>query len=490
MKLTEADIVISAISSEYEISRDNRGNAYLSDDSKGNNRTHIVGGRICNTIFRKAAKKVSTQVSDEYIKYISEVIRENAETSDARIEVYGRFFRKNDIVTIDVCDKDVNRIVLEDGQVRIQSTGELTNFCQAQYSLPYVLPDKTPIIDLIADYLNISKADQLVLICFITFVICHPKTAEVSTPILCLIGGQGTGKSSLCRLFRQLIDPSEIGIQKLPRNSEQLALMAQNANILFFDNVRNLSPDISDSLCATSTGGKLSSRKLYTNGEEYLLSFKAAVVINGIYPFINQPDLADRCITINPTEIPPSKRRTEADINESFEKDATQIMAGLLKLSALAIQKFAEAQVKSPSRMLDFCRWIAAVELAFIEITTEEYKSVKVGDIQQFYTENQERLTLDNLLENELASAIFDLANSNKIPFKGTPAQLLAQLNSDRSNTYMSAHQWPNNPIALSKRLVPLLPALRKHDIEIALTRGKERRINISVTDKHPNYPY
>ena len=154
------------------------------------------------------------------------------------------------------------------------------------------------------------------------------------------------------------------------------------------------------------------------------------------------------------------------------------------------IQKFAEAQVKSPSRMLDFCRWIAAVELAFIEITTEEYKSVKVGDIQQFYTENQERLTLDNLLENELASAIFDLANSNKIPFKGTPAQLLAQLNSDRSNTYMSAHQWPNNPIALSKRLVPLLPALRKHDIEIALTRGKERRINISVTDKHPNYPY
>jgi hypothetical protein len=234
----------------------------------------------------------------------------------------------------------------------------------------------------------------------------------------------------------------------------------------------------------------LSSRKLYTNGEQHLLSFKTAVVINGIHPFINQPDLADRCITIHPIEIAPSERRTEADINKSFEEDASQIVAGLLQLSALAIQKFAEAEVNSPSRMLDFCRWIAAIELAFAELITTDYSSIKIGDIQQFYTENQERLTLDNLLENELASAIFDLANSNKIPFKGTPAQLLVQLNSDRSNTYMSAHQWPNNPIALSKRLVPLLPALRKQEIEIELTRGKERRINISVTDKHPNYPY
>lgn len=490
MSKNNTDLIVSAITTTYKVIKGNGGNTYLLDSTLGNTCALKIGSSASNALMRNIAKENSTRVSSDEIKYINEVIKEESEAKDERTEVYSRFCRSEDVVIIDAGDKCASRIVIKSGGVEVQASGELTNFYQAPYALPYILPYKTPLLYYISTFLNMSPADELLLICWITFVICHPKTAGVSTPILCLIGGQGTGKSSLCRLLRQLIDPSEIGIQKLPRNSEQLALMAQNANILIFDNVRSLSPDISDSLCATSTGGKLASRKLYTNGEEHLLSFKTAVVINGIHSFINQPDLADRCITIHPNEIPPSSRRTEADINKEFIEAAPMIVAGLLKLSAIAMQKFAEAEVKTPLRMLDFCQWIAAIELALIELPSAEYSHITVGDIQQYYSDNQATLTLDNLLENDLAAAIFDMSNSNKMPFTGTPAKLLSELNNDRTSCFLPAHQWPNNPIALSKRLVPLLPALVKHGIKIELTRGKERKVTISLTDQHPNYLY
>jgi energy-coupling factor transporter ATP-binding protein EcfA2 len=489
MKQNDINTVVCAISSKYKLFNDDRGNSTLVDNHKGNTRVHIIGGKICNAIIRNAAKRLSLRCSNDDIKQINDIIAEEIEAKNESIKVYSQFLRTHATVTIDVCDKDINRIVLNNGQVRIQASNEDTNFIQQHYALPYILPSEMQCIDHISAFLNMNHADQLLLICWITFIICNPKTAGVSTPILCLIGGQGTGKSSLCRLLRQLIDPSELGIQKLPRTSEQLALMADNANILFFDNVRNLSSDISDSLCATSTGGKLSSRKLYTNSEEHLLSFKTAVVINGIHPFIAEPDLADRCITIHPKGIAAEERRTEADINAIFAEDAPFIIAGLLNLSAITLQKLGDAKTISPSRMLDFCHWIASVELALSEMNTD-YSSVEVGEIQRYYAENQERLTLDNLLENELASAIVDMSNSDDMEFSGTPAQLLQRLNCDRPNRYLSAQQWPNNPIALSKRLTPLIPALAKLGIVVELTRGKKRKVTISLTEKHSNYHY
>jgi hypothetical protein len=123
--------------------------------------------------------------------------------------------------------------------------------------------------------------------------------------------------------------------------------------------------------------------------------------------------------------------------------------------------------------MLDFVYWLAAME---------KVDGVPAGVYQAEYSNLLNQGQLDSLQENLLASEVLDFAKQFKgTEWCGTPAELLIQLTLQASVQTQRSREWPQNSIALSKRLKPLAAGLMTQGISLEFTRGKERMITVKM---------
>lgn len=395
-----------------------------------------------------------------------------AEMTGNVTNIWYRVAPVTDGIEIDLCRDDDIRIRITAGKVETIREGSHVVFTRSSTTLPMALPAERGDIELVKKYLNLSHQDRVLLIAWLTYILAHPKTLSTVYPILHLKGGQGSGKSLLCKVIMMLIDPSNIGIRMMPKNERDFAVAAQNSHLLCFDNVRAFAPIIADLLCVASSGGSISSRQLYTDSEQIALNLHSALVLNGIHEFIDQPDLAQRCLTLEMTPLSDDKRRSDRDIIGEFEGDLPSILRGLFDLIARILEVLPNAEVTNPERLFDFSKWLAAMEKA---------DSVPAGVYQSLFSQTLKESQLDCLMDNVLASELVDFSQHLSEPWHGTPAELLAELNRNVNPGTARSRDWPQNPIALSKRLKPLQTGLLSQGIHINFGRGKHRTINISL---------
>ena len=164
-------------------------------------------------------------------------------------------------------------------------------------------------------------------------------------------------------MLKRILDPHSVVVQMLPTNVKDLAIISQSAHVQVFDNVRDLSHSLADALCVNATGGYLSNRKLYTDDAQSVLHLHGAVVLNSIHDFVSQPDLAQRCLLLQTVPLSGDDRRSEAQVFADFEADLPEIMRGLFDLIAQVFVHLPSAKVVHPERMIEFVRWLAAMEV-------------------------------------------------------------------------------------------------------------------------------
>lgn len=366
----------------------------------------------------------------------------------------------------------------QDQRVRVTADGvsvlqrdSVTVFQKSPHSLPLPTPSSKPEWDLVKQYINLPEEHILALIAWLTYTMVTPKAQGKKYVFLVVQGNQGTGKSLLCRLLQRLIDPSVLELQAFPTNSRDLPVILNGNHLAVFDNVRSFSSTVSDQLCTASTGGTIGSRAMYTNNRIHTQTLHGALVFNGIHGFVVQSDLAQRCLTVHTQQFQDDARKTEAELLENFENDLPDLYAGLLDLSSKAMGFLPQAEVTHPERMLEFCRWISAVELAM---------ALKPGEIQATYSNILNDTQLDTLMESSLASAVLRLiSDTPKDIWEGTPQELLSELEEGMPSRSLYARDWPQNPIQLSKRLEGLRASLESQGILIERERSKVRKIII-----------
>jgi hypothetical protein len=129
------------------------------------------------------------------------------------------------------------------------------------------VPTKGGSIDQLRSFLNVaSDVDFVLLACWILAALCD----KGPYPVLVLRGEQGTAKSSLCEVVRELIDPNTAPLRALPRDERDLFIAASKGQVQAFDNVSALQPWLSDALCRLATGGGFGTRRLRTDQDEVL----------------------------------------------------------------------------------------------------------------------------------------------------------------------------------------------------------------------------
>lgn len=455
---------------EFNLIRTPSGKAYAVIRENGYPLALAIRSKKLNAILSELARRNGNKLPKGALAELNDALEAYAEQYGEVTDAWLRIAQKIGSIEIDLGDDSHTRISISAGEVAFIAPTTDTVFYRTATTKAMVMPAEIGNFRLLEKYLNMRPQDMVLLIAWITYVLAHPKVSSSKYPILVLNGNEGSGKTSLCKnIIIRIIDPSEIGVQVFPQNAKDLAIASQNAHVLCYDNLRGFKANMADMLCIAATGGTITSRQLYTDADQQAIRLHVPLVLNGIHSFIDTPDLAQRCLPIQLIALDKTKRKPEEELTRELEADLPAIMRGLFDLIASIFRHLPDVEITNPERMIDFVAWLAAMETA---------DNVPAGIYQELYSHTLQQGQLDTLMDNPLAAAILELAEADD--WSGTPADLLSKLNMQASLGTQRSREWPQNPIALSKRIAGLQAGLLSQSVRIELSRGKQRTVTIT----------
>lgn len=301
-------------------------------------------------------------------------------------------------------------------------------------------------------------------------------------PVLAIHGEQGSGKSTLVRMLRRLIDPNRAGDRSRPRDERDLVIAATNSWLVCFDNLSRLDEELSDGMCRIATGAGFGTRTLYSDDAETLFQVCRPQLVNGIPDLARSGDLIDRCVQL---ELPPreaSKNAYEDDLWPQFESALPEMLGALLDAVSCAIRRLDQVQLARRPRLVDFARWVEAAAPAL-----GWGHGVFVND----YLSNRDAASRQAIEADAVAGALkhtIGLLESKR--FKGTATELLALLNRHATDDEKRAVGWPKNAAKLGDRLRRAAPALRRDGLKVMTDRqGHARSIELEEVVQQPSLP-
>lgn len=297
-------------------------------------------------------------------------------------------------------------------------------------------------------------------------------------PVLAVQGMQGSGKSTLCRFIKALIDPSVLPVRAIPRDEDELAVQCKGSRLLAFDNLSasELADWFSDAICRVSTGAGVAKRKLYTDDGEVLLPTCLPVVFNGIDDLARRGDLLDRTIVVDIPAIEKSRRRTERKVYADFDKLSPALLGALFTAVSSAVKRQDEIDLKELPRMADFCVWVEAASEAFDWVE---------GAFAKALIQNQKEAKSVLLESSPLGAAILAALPENIYVClfnKKTAAELLNTFKTYKPEG-VDKKFWPQTPNSLGQQLRRLAPSLQEQGINVIFGRdtGKDRKRWITI---------
>ncbi len=284
-------------------------------------------------------------------------------------------------------------------------------------------------------------------------------------PLLAINGEQGSGKTRLVTLLRNLIDPNAAPTRAMPRDDRNAFISASNSFLQVFDNLSAVTADLSDTLCRIATGGGFATRALYTDGDEVLIDVARPILLNGIGEVVGRPDLMDRAINVALAQIEEGKRRTESELKADFERSHPLILGALLDAVVVGLRRLPEVHLTKAPRMADFARWVSACEPGLWE--GEKFLAAYNGN---------RATAVSDLLDADIVAAAIRRFMRARDEWCGTASLLLSALNSQERDKGSRARGWPELPKTLSDRLRRLATAMRANGIDVAFSREGHSR--------------
>lgn len=290
--------------------------------------------------------------------------------------------------------------------------------------------------------LNVAPADRAVLLGFLVAALMP----DLPHPILLITGEQGTGKSTGSKVIASVVDPSPVQLRKPPRDLDSWTTAAVGSHVVAVDNLSSLPDWLSDALCRASTGDGDVRRRLYTDGDLHVVSFRRVVVLNGIDLGAVRDDLADRLVTVDLQRIEDNRREPDADLTKRWEQVAPLILGGLLDLTAQVLDVLPGVHLERSPRMADFARVLAAVD------------RINGTDGMGRYRALAGELASDAVTSDPVLSA---LTSTVTTPWEGVASDLLDLLAATLGDS-RTPKGWPSGARALTSLLKRRAPSLRR----------------------------
>ncbi|MEW6328547.1 MAG: hypothetical protein AB1468_00365 [Candidatus Micrarchaeota archaeon] len=179
-----------------------------------------------------------------------------------------------------------------------------------------------------------------------------------------IYGDQGGGKSTIVKLIRALIDPSETLTLSLPSDRRERAQQFQHHFVCAYDNLHSITQAESDDICRAVSGDGFSKRALYTDDDDCIFRFMRGFIVNGINVPGQSPDFLDRAIMTRVSRISEEERRDEDDIWATANELIPDAFAYVCETLSRAMKIKPTLKISRLPRMADFALWGEAVSRA------------------------------------------------------------------------------------------------------------------------------
>ncbi len=368
--------------------------------------------------------------------------------------------------------------------VRINSDGwNITEdvsklFYRYRHQTPQAMPKRGGSLDKIFQYINMSEY-RLLFCCWL--VSCF--VPDIPHPMPILFGEKGAAKSTACVLLKKLIDPSALETLTLTKDYKTLLVNLQQHHYLPFDNVSAISNETSDTLCRAITGGAVQERKLHTNGDDYIFTFKRCLTLNGINNVANRSDLLDRSILFELERVTEDKRKELQGIYDSFEADKPYLLGAVFDILSKAIKIYPTVRLDKLTRMADFCRWGYAIAEAI---------GGSGDNFMKEYKSNQKIQNVEAVNSDIVAFLIVEFMRNTE-SWTGRVSELLVRLKEEAEKQGINPNikSMPKAPNSLSRRIKEVKSNLENVGItfEISLRNSRGTYITLNNGNLSPLPP-
>ena len=215
------------------------------------------------------------------------------------------------------------------------------------------MPSRDGSIELLRPFVNLTDSDFLLLIGWMAAAL-RPAGPY---PVLVIHGEQGSAKSTLAKVIRQLIDPQTSPLLAEPRSTRDLMVTAVNGWVLAYDNVSAWRAGFPIACAGWRRAAVSRRRALFSNDERNVIHAQRPIILNGIDEFVHKGDLADRAVFLHLPRIAPGARREEAEFWRSFRELQPKILGGLLDAVVGALRELPSVRLAELPRMADFARF-------------------------------------------------------------------------------------------------------------------------------------
>lgn len=367
---------------------------------------------------------------------------------------------------VDLGSEDWSAVEITSGGWRIVARPPV-HFWRPGTLKPLPMPTAGGDLSLLWAYANIPSGARPLVLAYLL----EAWRPETPFPVLELVGQQGTGKSSTHAKLRRCIDPNAVDLRAAPKSVEDLFVSAGANWVASLNNLSHLSAQMQDALCNLASGGGFAGRTLFTNADETLIEAKRPVMLNGIVPMVTAQDLTDRVIHIDLPEL--GTYRTETAIDADFERDAPQIVGGLLDLFVKTLAVLPTVVLPRPPRMADY----AALGEAMMRA-----EGSAPGEFLTLYQDNRRESVARSLDSSPVACAVRRLVDEHPavslLPAWDDPmGKLWITLGAYRDG----ADAWPKSARGLGDALRRQRPALSQVGISVEIAKAGKHGVNVTI---------
>jgi len=448
-----ADKLVALALDRFELGCTPKGERFAVEKTGANVAIRLDGSAMKSTLASLYFDEYASVAGSAALEGALTTLHGQAKKTEPR-ELAIRYGRNGDKIVVDLGRGDGKSVEIDTAGWRVVDRSPIL-FERTELVGQLPIPTSDGTVGDLRTLLNMSDADFDVLVGWIVAAMIP----DIPHPILFLSGGQGTGKTTAATMIVDTFDKSDAPTRTQPKDPEGYALSVACSWATVFDNVSKIPEWQSDAMCKTVTGDAFTKRKLYSDRELSVVSFRRVVAITTIDAGCVRGDLADRLVIVDLETI--DKRRTEHEIRARFEEIRPRLLGAFCELVSKTLATLPSVTLDELPRMADFAKVLAAVD------------AVRGTDSLATYLGTRERLADEVIDGDPVGSAVAEWLEATA----GTVHTLKMHELKKALTAHDSdcAHRLPRTDKGLGGVLRRLAPALRLHGLTIAPPRPTDK---------------